>query len=106
MAEAVDADFSINDSNSGIGGAHVTRIIGHNWFEGLLKLKVEWDSEQRTWEDLRDLKEDFPRITANYILQENVSRSKRSDQTQSWAKKVIRDLKDQREGSQGSTIIF
>jgi hypothetical protein len=52
MAEAVNADFSINDSNSGIGGAHVTRIIGHNWFEGCLKLKVEWDSEQTTWEDL------------------------------------------------------
>jgi hypothetical protein len=34
------------------------------------------------------------RITANYILQENVSRSKRSDQTQSWAKKVVCDSFD------------
>jgi hypothetical protein len=40
MAKEVNANFSINDSNSGIGGAHVTRIIGHNWFEGRLKLKV------------------------------------------------------------------
>jgi hypothetical protein len=44
MVEEVNADFSINNSNSGIGGAHV-RIIGHNWFEGRLKFKVEWDSE-------------------------------------------------------------
>jgi hypothetical protein len=94
MVEEVNADFfSINDSNSGIGGAHVTRLIRHNWFEGRLKFKVEWDSEQTTWEDLLDLKEDHPRMTASYILKENISRSKRSDRTQSWAKKVIRDLR-------------
>jgi hypothetical protein len=93
MAEEVNADFSINNSNSGIGGAQVTGIIGHNWFEGRLKLKVIWDSEQTTWEEFRDLKEDHPIITASYILTENVSRSNRSDRTQSWAKKVIRDLK-------------
>jgi hypothetical protein len=79
MAGEVNADFSINDLNSGIGGTHVTRIIGHNWFEGRLKLKVEWDSEQTTEEDLQDLKEDHPRMIVSYILKENVSRSKRSD---------------------------
>jgi hypothetical protein len=52
MVEEVYADFSIKDSNSGIGRAHVTRIIGHNWFEGRLQFKVEWDSEQTAWEDL------------------------------------------------------
>jgi hypothetical protein len=93
MVEEVNADFSINDLNSGIGGARVTRIIGHNWFEGRLKFKVEWESEQTTWENLRDLKEDHPRMVASYILKENVSRSKRSDRTQSWTKKVIRDLR-------------
>jgi hypothetical protein len=93
MAEEVNANFSINNSNSGIGRAHVTRIIGHNWFKGRLKLKVEWDSEQTAWEDLRDPKEDHPRITASYILKENVSRSKRSDRTQSWAKKVVGHLR-------------
>jgi hypothetical protein len=30
MVEEVNADFSINGSNSGIGGAHATRNIGHN----------------------------------------------------------------------------
>jgi hypothetical protein len=79
MAEEVNADFSFNDSNSSIGGASVTKIVGHNWFEGRLKLKVEWDSEQTTWEDLGDLKEDHPRMSAGYILKENFSRSKRSD---------------------------
>jgi hypothetical protein len=93
MVKEVNADFSINDSNSGIGGAHATRIIEHNWFEGPPKFKVEWDSEQITWEDLCDLKEDHPRMMASYILKENVSRSKRSDRTQSWAKKVIGDLR-------------
>jgi hypothetical protein len=78
-AEEVSADFSINHSNSGIGGAHVTRIIGHNWFKGRLKFKVEWDSEQTPWEDLRDLKEDHPRMAASCILEENLSRSKRLD---------------------------
>jgi hypothetical protein len=34
MAKEVNADFSINNSNSSIGGAHVTKIIGHHWFEG------------------------------------------------------------------------
>jgi hypothetical protein len=68
-------------------------MIGHNWFEGRLKLEVEWDSEQTTWEDLGALKEDHPRMMAGYILKENVSRSKRSDQMQSWAKKVVCDLR-------------
>jgi hypothetical protein len=41
-----------NASNSSIGGAHVTRIIGHTWFEGRLNLKVQRDSEQTAWKDL------------------------------------------------------
>jgi hypothetical protein len=80
MAEEVTADFSINASDSSICGAHLTRIIGHNWFEGCLMLKVDWDSEQRTtWGELQDLKEDHPRMMANYILEEKVSRSNRLD---------------------------
>ena len=79
MDEEVNTDFAINDLNSGIGGAHVTKITGHNWFEGRLKLKVTWDSDQRTWGEFRDLKEDHSRMTANYILTKNVSRSKRTE---------------------------
>jgi hypothetical protein len=41
----------------------------------------------------RPQREDNPKITASCILKENVSRSKSLDQTQSSAKKVIRDLR-------------
>jgi hypothetical protein len=46
-----------------------------------------------TWEELKDLKEDQPRLMENYIVEHNVTRSTRNDRTMTWAKKVIRDLK-------------
>ena len=39
------------------------------------------------------MREDYPRLTAKYIVTNNVSRSKRGcDRVLKWAKKVIRDL--------------
>jgi hypothetical protein len=62
--------------------------------DGRLKLKVTWATEQTTWEELRDMKEDHPKMTAEYIVSMGgVSRSTmRGDQTLDWAKKTLRDL--------------
>jgi hypothetical protein len=93
MFEEVNSEFSNEPSNSKVGGAHVTSILGHNWIEGRLKLKVQWDTEQTTWEEVRDCKEDNPIMTAEYIVNGNVTRSKRSDRTLDWAKKTLQDFK-------------
>jgi hypothetical protein len=93
MSREVNAEFATHEDESMIGGAQITNIVGHNWIEGRLKLKAEWSTEQMTWEELKDLKEDQPRLTANYIVNNNVTRSQRNDRTLTWAKKVTRDLK-------------
>ena len=77
---------------SEVGGSRVTSIVGHNWHEGQLKLKVLWDAEEHTWESFLEMKVDHPRLTATYLLENNVTRSKRSDRNLQWAKKTLRDI--------------
>ena len=48
--EVKDAFPKKDSASAGIGGAHVTSIIGYNWIDGRLKLKVEWKTEQSSWE--------------------------------------------------------
>ena len=46
-----------------------------------------------SWEHLKDMREDYPKMTAEYIVRNMVSRSKRdSDRVLPWAKKVERNL--------------
>jgi hypothetical protein len=52
FSEEAEIKLEVNDvfseraaSASGIGGVHVKCIVGHNWIEGQLKLKVEWSTK-------------------------------------------------------------
>ena len=56
-----------------VGGAMLTNIIDDKWKEGTLTLKFQWDNEDTTWETLRDLKEDHPRMVALYLIAHNCS---------------------------------
>ena len=71
----------------------LTNIIDDRWKEGTLTLKVQWENEDTTWETLRDLKEDHPRLVASYLISHNCSRRKKGyrDVNLSWAKKTLRD---------------
>jgi Reverse transcriptase (RNA-dependent DNA polymerase) len=82
----------LDAESSEVGGARVTAILKHEWYQGELKLNVQWDTEESTWERLRDMKEDHPRLTAQYIVDNNVTRSKRMDRNLQWAKSTLRDL--------------
>jgi Reverse transcriptase (RNA-dependent DNA polymerase) len=53
---------------------------------------VEWNTETTSWERFRDMKLDYPLLTAKYIVDNNVVRSQRSDRTLQWAKHTLRDL--------------
>ncbi len=56
-------------------------------------MKVEWNTEQSSWEELSDMKEDYPQMTARYLVDAKVtSRSKRGDRIQAWATKTLRDI--------------
>ena len=59
-----------------------------------LALKVQRSSGDTTWEKFRDLKQDYPRKTAQYMVHNNVTRKKSrgGDRDLQWAKKVLRDL--------------
>ena len=56
-----------------VGGAMLTNIIDDIWKEGTLTLKVQWDNEDTTWETLRYLKEDHPRLVASYLITHDCS---------------------------------
>ena len=55
----------------------MTRITAHEWRLGQLELKVLYSTGETTWENFRELKEDHPRMTAQYIVLNRVSQSKR-----------------------------
>jgi hypothetical protein len=75
MMDKVNSDLSGNSIDSEVGGARVVAILNHDWYQGQLKLKVKWNTEEATWERFHDMKEDHPRLTAQYIVDKNVTRS-------------------------------
>ena len=93
MVQEVNDHLSRPEEGPDIGGSGVTRIILHDWRLGYLHLKVQWSSGQTSWEHIRDMREDYPRLTARYIVENNVTRSRLGgDRVFQWAKKVERDI--------------
>jgi hypothetical protein len=89
----INDHLSRPDEAEGIGGSIVKEIVGHDWRIGALHLQVKWSDNSTQWIHLRDMREDYPRMTAQYIVVNKVSRSKRGgDRVLLWAKKVVRDL--------------
>ena len=81
------------DESEGIGGSSVQEIVAHDWKLGQAHFKVQWSSGDTSWEHIKDMREDYPRMTAQYIVGNKVSRSRRGgDRVLQWAKKVVRDL--------------
>ena len=86
-------EYSRLDEIPTIGGSIIQEIVAHDWRLGSLELKVKYSSGDTSWEKLRDLQADHPRMVAQYIVLNRVSRSKRGgDRILSWANKVIRDM--------------
>ena len=93
MVKEINNQFSNKKEDPSFGGSGVLGILAHDWRMGQLTLKVQWSSGDTTWEKFVDLKEDYPRKIAQYIVQNNVTRKKRGvDRTLQWAKKVVRDM--------------
>ena len=89
----VNDHLSRPDEAEGIGGSWVTEIIAHDWRLGQAHFKAQWNGGQTTWEHLKEMREDYPKMTAQYIVNNKVSRSKRGgDRVLQWAKKVVRDM--------------
>ena len=76
-----------------VSGAMLTNIIDYKWKEDTLTLKVQWDNKDTTWETLRDLKEDHPRLVVSYLIDHDCSRRKKGsrDVNLSWAKETLQD---------------
>ena len=72
------------------------RIIGmtdHRFTNKGLKIQCSWNTGETTWQTYRDLKEDQPRKTAEYLVENEPRQSTRGRAPHlTWAKKVIRDL--------------
>ena len=93
MVTEINNQFSRPDEVPAIGDSKVVRVLTHEWKLGQLHFKIEWSDESTSWESLKDMKEDNPRMVAKYVVDNNVSRSKRGgDRVLQWAKKVVRDM--------------
>jgi len=55
------------DKSVSIGGSLVKEIIGHEWKIGQLHFKVQWSDGTTTIESLKDMREDYPRMSAQYV---------------------------------------
>ena len=71
--EVKDAFPKKGSASSGIGRAHVAVMIGQNWIDGCLKMKVEWKMEQSSCEELLDMKEDYSQMTARHLVDVKVT---------------------------------
>ena len=69
----------------------IIAIEKHRYKDAALQLRVLYDTDESQWEYFRDLKEDISRILLTYMVENNVSQSKRDSKLQ-WAKKTVRDL--------------
>ena len=90
----VNEHFANLDEEPDFGGSRVTEIIAHEWRLGHPTFKVKWSGgDDTTWETLADMRQDYPKMTAQYIVDNKVSRSKRGgDRVLKWANKVVRDM--------------
>ena len=68
--------LSCPDQAEGIGGSCLTEIVAYNWRIGQVHFNVRWNSGETAWEHLKDMREGYPSITAQYIVGDKVSRSK------------------------------
>ena len=71
----------------------MTEIVLHVYKLGLPYFKVKWSSGEITLEWLRDMQENCTKLSVDYIVANNVSRSRHGcDPTIQWAKKVQCDF--------------
>ena len=52
-------------------------IIAHEWRLRHVHFKVQWSTSQTVWEHIKDMREDYPKMTARYIVQNKVIQMKR-----------------------------
>jgi len=65
----------------------------YRYKDGRLQLRLLMDSEETQWIDFRDVKKDYRRRCATYIIDHYKPRSGREGRNRvfSWAKKTLRD---------------
>jgi hypothetical protein len=73
-------------------GAYLQSLTGHRWKDATLQVKAVWDTGEHSWETFADMKEDHPRMLAEYIVNNEVTRTKR-DPRLTWARKTVRDVR-------------
>ena len=92
--DEVNEHFSNLEDPPDIGGSRVLEIVNHDWKWGQPIFKVRWSGGNETsWETLKDMRQDYPSMTARYIVSKKVSRHRRNgSRVLSWAKQVVKDL--------------
>ena len=93
-----DMAGDVNNAMSGpatpatLGGAEVKSIVGHDEYEGCLRLKVLWDTGEHSWMAQVDMKDDYPKMLAEYVLGKQFQ-SASGAKCLSWATRALRAIK-------------
>lgn len=74
MVSEINDQFSRPDESPHIGGSKVVGVCAHKWELGQLFFQVRMSNDETSWESLRDLREDCPRLVAQYIVDNRVTR--------------------------------
>jgi len=80
-----------NDDND-----NIISIVSHRYDQGTLFLKVQWSTEEHTWERYDIVRGDAPRLVAEYIVRNKPTRdgrpTRQSTTIYQWAKHVLRSF--------------
>ena len=68
-------------------------IASHRWNNGQPQFKISWNTNEHTWENFPDIKEDHPRARAGYMVRNNATRKKSRDPDLKWSKHTICDIR-------------
>ena len=85
-AAAVYNEFGDDKPKQGI-----IDIVKHKWKDGAPEFQVLWDTEEKIWYSFNTLKEDHPKLLAQYMVEKKVTRTKRDPKFQ-WAQHATRSL--------------
>jgi hypothetical protein len=74
MTKALYDEFDLTEEDRELGGASLTSVVDHRSRNGQLQLKCLWATEEYTWEHIKVMKEDYPLRTAQYIVNNYISK--------------------------------
>eukprot|EP00957_Ditylum_brightwellii_P063689 4833945-Ditylum_brightwellii.AAC.1 len=70
MVSKVNDQLSRPDESVDMVGSGATKVVVHQWKYRKLSFKVQWYGSDTTWENLKDMHQDYLGMIAHYVLKD------------------------------------